>query len=89
MATAPSPPPFDPADDKTTRFLVSCSVVVVIATLAVFCRLLARAVTKVGFAPDDWFIILALLDAWAIFVMNVFRTCPVVCRPDRQNTAHH
>ncbi|KAI9753411.1 MAG: hypothetical protein M4579_005183 [Chaenotheca gracillima] len=60
-------------DDRGPGFVVSVSIVVSLATVAVIGRLAARLVTKVGFGLDDYSIVVALLIAWGMFAGNILQ----------------
>ncbi|KAI9844190.1 MAG: hypothetical protein M1838_002293 [Thelocarpon superellum] len=61
-------------DDRTGYFIASVSAVMSVATICVLARLAARQWTKVGFGPDDYTIVIALLIAWGMFVGNIYET---------------
>lgn len=48
-------------DDRNPGFIASVSVVAALASIAVILRLLARRWTKVGWAADDYTIVVALV----------------------------
>ena len=46
---------------------------VVLATLAVLCRFLARKVKKTSIGADDYMIVIGLILTWATFADSIFR----------------
>ena len=53
-------------DNRSQGFITSVAIVTTLATVAVILRLLARRWTKVGWAADDYTIMVAVIMAWGM-----------------------
>ena len=69
-------------DDRSQGFITSVAIVTALATVAVTLRLLARRWTKVGWAADDYTIMIAVIMAWGM-------VCVARAVPDLEDPRAH
>ena len=68
MATLPPPTPAQLADNQGPGIIAANLTVVIIATIAVFVRLLVRRSQKAGLGPDDYVVVAALVPFSSILL---------------------
>ena len=69
-------------DDRSQGFITSVAIVTTLATVAVILRVLARRWTKVGWAADDYTIMMAVIMAWGM-------VCVAGAVPAQEDTRAH